>query len=253
MALEAADVLVVQKVTGAQENRKLSVQQLAEFIQSSNAVTFKGVADLTLASAEPASAQNGDLYVNSQTAPGEFAWTGGTNPYTGIIQPNAQTIYVTTAGWQVANNSTTNLGVEQVQSTLPITIDGTIAAKPIVGVLDATTATSGVVTIATDNDVAAGTEGVVVTALQLKDTNDNLSAFEGTVTSVSGVDPIEVTAGTNTSTPEISIKDSAVSQKGAVALISDSAVAASNATTATTPKYVADFYLNQNFNQLTDA
>ena len=257
MALEAADVLVVQKQSGNQENRKLTVQQLTEYVQSNPAVIFKGTADMTNAAVEPANPQGGDLYINSATASGAFAWTGGSDPYTGTVAPNAQAIYVSAVGWTVTNNSGADLGVETVQGALPITVNTANDAVPIVSVNAATVLTtgvntSGVVTVATNADVAAGTVGVIPTALQLKATNDAVALLPTTaVTSVTGADPIEVANGTTA--PAISIKDSAVNQKGAVALISDSAVAVTNTTTATTPKYVANFYLNRNFSLLTDA
>ena len=259
MALEAADVLVVQKQSGTQENRKLTVQQLSEYVQSNPAVTFKGTADMTNAASEPANPQGGDLYINSASAAGAFAWTGGSDPYTGTVSTNAQAVYVSSVGWTVTNNSGADLGVETVQGTLPITVNSTNDAEPIISVNAATVLTtgvntSGVVTVATNADVTSGTAGVIVTAAQLKTTNDLIAAGgggSGTVTNVTGTDPIEVANGTTT--PAISIKDSAVSQKGAVALISDSAVATTNTTTATTPKYVANFYLNRNFSLLTDA
>jgi len=257
MALEAADVLVVQKQSGTQENRKLTVQQLTEFVQSNPAVIFKGTADMTNAAVEPTNPQGGDLYINSATASGTFAWTGGNDPYTGTVAPNAQAIYVSAVGWTVTNNSGADLGVETVQGTLPIAVNSANDAVPIVSVNAATVLTSGVntsgvVTVATNADITAGTVGVIPTALQLKATNDAIALLPtASVTSVTGADPIEVANGTTT--PAISIKDSAVSQKGAVALISDSAVATTNTTTATTPKYVANFYLNRNFSLLTDA
>ena len=209
------------------------------------------------ASAEPSNPQGGDLYINSAVSSGSFAWTGGSDPYTGNIVPNAQAIYVSATGWTVTNNSGADLGVEEVQGTVPITINASNGSAPIVGINAATVLTSGVntsgvVTVATNADVAAGTAGVIPTAVQLKATNDAIALLPtASVTSVTGTDPIEVANGTTT--PAISIKDSAVSQKGAVALISDSTVAATNTTTATTPKYVANFYLNKNFSLLTDA
>ena len=71
------------------------------------------------------------------------------------------------------------------------------------------------------------------------------------VTSVTGTDPIEV--ANSTTTPAISIKDAAANQKGAVALIADATYSPSNATTATAPKYVANFYLPNDFSLLTEA
>ena len=257
MALEAADVLVVQKQSGSQENRKLTVQQLAEYVQSNPAVVFKGAANMEDASAEPSNPQGGDLYINSAVSSGSFAWTGGSDPYTGNIVPNAQAIYVSATGWTVTNNSGADLGVEEVQGTVPITINASNGSAPIVGINAATVLTSGVntsgvVTVATNADVAAGTAGVIPTAVQLKATNDAIALLPtASVTSVTGTDPIEV--ANSTTTPAISIKDAAANQKGAVALIADATYSPSNATTATAPKYVANFYLPNNFSLLTEA
>tara|TARA_R110002012_G_scaffold10794_1_gene48901 strand:- start:149 stop:922 length:774 start_codon:yes stop_codon:yes gene_type:complete len=257
MALEAADVLVVQKQSGSQENRKLTVQQLTEYVQSNPAVVFKGTADMTNASAEPSNPQGGDLYINNASATGTFAWTGGSDPYTGTVAKNAQAIYVSVVGWTVTNNSATDVGVETVQGTVPISINSADPASPIIGVNAATVLTSGVntsgvVTVATDSDVAAGTAGVIPTAVQLKATNDAIALLPtASVTSVTGTDPIEV--ANSTTTPAISIKDAAANQKGAVALIADATYSPSNATTATAPKYVANFYLPNDFSLLTEA
>lgn len=256
MALESTDVFVVQKQTGGKENRKLSVQQLTDYLATGPAINFKGSANMTQAGDEPNSPQSGDLYINNAPSAGAFAWTGGTNPYTGNVVPNAQAIYVGGTGWTVTNNSGADLGVETVQGTVPIEVDSTDASNPIVSVKDATTSitgpnTSGVVTVATNADVAAGTAGTVVTSAQLKTTNDAISnAGGGTVTNVTGTDPIEVES--NTSTPVISIKDSGISQKGAVALVDDSAIAPTASLIAATPKYVADYYLVSDFSSLTD-
>ena len=256
MALEATDVLVVQKQTGNKENRKLSVQQLTDYLATGPTINFRGTGNMTQAGDEPSSPQGGDLYVNSASSTGTFAWTSGTNPYTGTVVPNAQAIYVTGTGWTVTNNSGADLGVETVSGTVPIVVDSTNASTPIVSVNEASvltsgTNTSGVVTVATDADVAAGTAGAVVTSAQLKTTNDAISnAGGGTVTNVTGSDPIEVASGT--STPAITIKDSGIGQKGAVALVDDSALAVSSSLIAATPKYVADYYLIKDFSTLTD-
>jgi hypothetical protein len=257
MALEAADVLVVQKQSGSLENRKLTVQQLTAYVQSNPAVVFKGSEDMTKGSDEPGNPQGGDLYINNAIAAGAFAWTSGSDPYTGNIVPKAQAIYVAATGWTVTNNSGADLGVEALQGSLPITVNSSNPSIPIVNVNAATTLTSGVntsgvVTVATNADITAGTVGVVPTAVQLKATNDAVALLPtASVTSVTGTDPIEVANGTTT--PAISIKDAAANQKGAVALIADTAYSPSNATTATAPKYVANFYLPNNFSLLTDA
>ena len=254
MALEGSDLLVVQKQSGGQEMRSLSITDLQAFLDTGPVITFKGTANGTVSGDEPPAEDRvaGNLYINSATTAGSFAWTGGTSPYTGTVQPNAQIVWVDTTGWAVTNNGASDVGVETVQGTLPITVDSTTAASPIVGVNDATTSTSGVVTIATDTDVANGTAGKVVTSAQLKTTNDAISnAGGGTVTNVTGTAPIQVANGT--STPAISIDTASTSQVGAVQLQDASTIAPTATTTAATPKYVEDYYLVKDFAGLPEA
>ncbi len=252
MALEGTDLLVVQKQSGAQEMRSLSITDLQSFLDTGPVITFKGSADATNAAAEPAVSDRvaGNLYINSANTAGQFAWTGGTAPYTGTIQPNAQIVWVTTTGWAVTNNGGAGAGVESVQGTLPITVNSDTASTPIIGVNAATTSTAGVVELATDNDVAQGTSGKVVTSAQLKTTNDAISnAGGGTVTNVTGTAPIVVASGTTT--PAISITAASTSAAGAVQLEDASTIDTTSTTTAATPKYVDDYYLIKDFSSLT--
>ena len=251
MALEGSDLLVVQKQSGGQEMRSLSITDLQAFLDTGPVITFKGTANGTVSGDEPDVADRvaGNLWINSATTAGTFAWTGGTTPYTGTIQPNAQIVWVDTTGWAVTNNGASDVGVESIQGALPITVNSDTASSPIIGVNAATTDTEGVVELATDTDVANGTAGKVVTSAQLKTTNDAISnAGGGTVTNVTGVDPIEVASGTTT--PAISIKDGTTGQKGAVQLQDASAIAETATTTAATPKYVDDYYLIKDFSTL---
>ena len=111
-------------------------------------------------------------------------------------------------------------GVTEVQGTVPIIIQDGNTATPVVTVRTATTAQDGVCTLASAQDVVDGSTGKVVTADQLKDTNDQLGVLAGGgMTALIEVDPIQVfTDGTNastTNTPAIGIKDASVGQKGA--------------------------------------
>ena len=256
MALEGTDLLVVQKQTGDNGMRKLSITDLSTFLDTGQVVTFKGTANGTVSADEPEAADRvaGNLYINDADAAGTFAWSAGTNPFTGTIYPNANIIWQDTVGWQVTNNQgSVDVGVTSVTGSLPITVNSDNAAAPNVSVNAAATdgSTSGVVTIATNADVASGVAGKVVTAAQLKDTNDAISqAGGGTVTQVTGVDPIEVASGS--STPSISIKDGAVGQKGAVALTDDSSLVITNTSTGATPKYVDSYYLIKDFSTFPD-
>lgn len=251
MALEGSDLLVVQKQSGAQEMRSLSITDLQAFLDTGPVINFKGTANATVSGDEPPAEDRvaGNLYINSATSAGTFAWTGGTSPYTGTVQPNAQIVWVDTTGWAVTNNGSSDVGVETIQGTLPITVNSETAASPIIGVNSATTAAEGVVSIATDADVASGTAGKVVTSAQLKTTNDAISnAGGGTVTNVTGVAPVQVANGT--STPAISVDAASTSAAGVVQLEDASALDITSTTTAATPKYVDDYYLVKDFSSL---
>ena len=254
MALEGSDLLVVQKQSGAQEMRSLSITDLQAFLDTGPVITFKGTANATVSGDEPPAEDRvaGNLYINSATTAGSFAWTGGTSPYSGTVQPNAQVVWVDTTGWAVTNNGASDVGVESVQGTLPITVNSDTASSPIIGVNTATTDTEGVVEIATDADVAAGTAGKVVTSAQLKTTNDAISnAGGGTVTNVTGTAPIQVASGTTT--PAISVDAATTSTSGVVVLEDASSIDTTSTTTAATPKYVDDYYLIKDFSSLASA
>ena len=256
MALEGTDLLVVQKQTGDNGMRKLSITDLSTFLDTGPVITFKGTANGTISADEPEAADRvaGNLYINDADAAGTFAWSAGTNPFTGTIYPNANIIWQDTVGWQVTNNQgSVDVGVTSVTGSLPITVNSDNAASPNVSVNAAATDASGVVTIATDADVAAGTAGKVVTSAQLKTTNDAISnAGGGTVTNVTGTAPIQVASGTTT--PAISIDAGTFNEVGAVKLQDDSvsAPASSVDDAAATPKYVDSFYLIKDFSTLTD-
>ena len=253
MALAAEDVFVVQKQTGQKPVAKVSVQQLSEYLASTDAIVYRGTANCTVSDDEPSNPQTGDLYINDAQAAGQFAWLTG-DGYTGVVQPNARALW-NGSGWDVTNPTSGDVGVEEIQASDPITVDSTNAAKPIVGVLSATTDGTqiGVVTIATDDDVAAGTSSVVVTAAQLKTTNEAISqAGGGTVTNVVGQAPIQVADGT--STPLVSIDAATISVIGAVKIADSTAKdAAETGAVAATPGYVDAFYLVKDFNSLPDA
>lgn len=218
MALEANDLMVVQKASGTNEIRKATMQQLSDYLQTSDTVAYKGTADFTNSAEEPASKNIGDLYINNALASGTWAW--GTNSE-GItdVDPGDRCIWNGT-NWDVIQSNSGDAGVTEVQGTVPIIIQDGDTATPVVTVRTATTAQDGVCTLASAQDVVDGSTGKVVTADQLKDTNDQLGVLAGGgMTALIEVDPIQVfTDGTNastTNTPAIGIKDASVGQKGA--------------------------------------
>ena len=247
MALESADVFVVQKMTGDKPVCKLSVQQLSDYLGAQPGVTYKGAGNMTDVNDTPSSPNIGDLWLNDAPNAGTWAWGAG---YTGTVETTARAIWDGSA-WDVMPGQSGDIGVESIGGADPIHITGD-AATPVVNIYDASTTQVGAVQLATVQDVTTGAAGVVVTADQLKTTNDAISAAGGgTVTNVTGVDPIEVV--NNTSTPAVSIKDAGFTQKGATTLSDDTVFNAAADDTAATPKYVDSFYLISNFSSLDDA
>ncbi len=252
MALTGSDLLVVQQQTGNQDIKSLSIADLKTFLDTQAPLHFKGTANMTVGGDEPAVSDRvaGNVYINSATSAGTFAWTGGTDPFTGTVQPNAQAVWVDTTGWAVTNNSTADVGVETITATAPVEVDSTTAASPRISILEANTARQGSVQVASDQDVVDGTPGLVVTSAQLKATNTAISeAGGGTVLSVAGTAPIVIT-GTATTTPTVTIDDATTGQKGAVQLQDASAIDLTATGTAATPKYVADYFLIKDFSSL---
>ena len=254
MALTGSDLLVVQKQTGNKDVNSLSITDLASYLSAQSPLNFKGAANMTVSGDEPAVEDRvaGNVYINSATIAGAFAWTGGDDTFSGTVQPNAQAVWQETAGWQVVNNSSATVGVEEIQPAAPITVNDDTASAPIIGVSNASTSATGVVQIATDTDVQDGTEGKVVTSAQLKATNEAIGqAGGGTVTSVTGDAPIVIT-GTPAVSPKVTITGASTSAPGAVQLSDASAIDEDSTDLATTPKYVSDYYLIKNFSELTD-
>ena len=76
MALEANDLMVVQKAAGAQEIRKATMQQLSDFLQTSDTVAYKGTCKLYSIWRRAWTTKNtGDLYINNALADGTWAWS----------------------------------------------------------------------------------------------------------------------------------------------------------------------------------
>ena len=252
MALTGSDLLVVQQQTGGQDIKSLSITDLKTFLDTQSALNFKGTANMTVGADEPPVGDRvaGNVYINSAATAGTFAWTGGTSPYSGTVNPNAQAVWVDTTGWQVQNNAVGDVGVEEITATLPIEVDSATPSAPRISVTDATVTAVGVVQIATDQDVIDGTPDLVVTSAQLKATNTAISeAGGGTVLSVAGTAPIVIT-GAATTTPTVTITNASTDAVGAVQLQDASGIAATATTKATTPKYVNDFYLIKDFSSL---
>ena len=204
MALENTDLMVVQKQDGGKEIRKASLQQLSDYIAASDTVVYKGLANFTQAGEEPGTRNTGDLYINNALADGTWQWSANSGSVTDV-SPGDRCIWNGT-NWDIIQSGVGDAGVETVGATLPLSVSGT-DSEVVVESRQATTTLSGhVARLATEADVTAttgsGSATAVVTADLLKKSNEDiLSATSGGLTSVQGIDPIEVhTDGTNSST-----------------------------------------------------
>jgi len=264
MALAASDVFVVQKQAGG-EIRKVTAQSLSDYLASGDTVVYKGAGDFTNVAQNPASPSNGDLYINDALTSGFFAWLPAPNPIPTVV-PGDRCIYNGT-GWDIISSGGGDVGVTEIEVTAPITVVDDDSAAPIIGILDATTARFGATQLATQTDVDNSATNRVVTADLLKVVDAKVdAATAGGVTSISGTDPVEVD-NANVNTPVISVKDSAVAQKGVIARFDSTStiggpesntdyttwLASLNDTQAATIKAVGASFLLANFSEYADA
>ncbi len=211
MALENSDVFVVQKQASG-EVRKITAQQLDTYLQAGDSVVYKGTGDFTDLSDNPAVKQVGDLYINDALNAGNFVWLPAPSPIP-VVNPGDQCIW-DGVKWDIIPSGG-GAGVAEIEGTAPIEVNSDDSAKPIISITSATTAAFGAVQLATDDDVTNSATNRVVTADQLRVVDEKVdNAVAGGIAAVTGADPIESSGGTS---PELSIKDSAVGQKGAIA------------------------------------
>ena len=143
--------------------------------------------------------------------------------------------------------------VTNVTGTAPVQV-ATGTTTPVISVTDASTTAKGIVQLADAAALAAGTAGLVVTADQLKNTNDALAtATAGGLSNVVGTAPILVT-GTGSSRT-VAIGASTTTAVGAVQLATSAETAFSVAsplgTKAVTPAGLKANYLPLDISQLT--
>ena len=258
MALQSNDVFVIQRQSGGKEHFKLGVQALQDYLNSNASLHYRGTCDLTATSAgqlNPVTPQNGDIYLNTADGVAFGDWPGLTG---GDAVANGDRIVYKeiSAGFELISG-TTNVGVTEVQGSLPITVDSTDPAKPIVEINEATTTDPGhVARLATVADVAAdsgtGSTEAVVTADLLKTTNDALeAATAGGVSNIVAADPL---VATGTTTVDLSIKDASVGQKGAIEIATTNDVQTGTDTgKAVNSADLAATYLIKDFSTLADA
>ena len=261
MALENSDVFVVQKQASG-EVRKITAQQLDTYLQAGDSVVYKGTGDFTDLSENPPVKNVGDLYINDALNSGNFVWLPAPSPVP-VVNPGDQCIW-DGIKWDIIPSGG-GAGVAEISGTAPIEVNSDDSAKPIISITAASTTAFGATQLATDTDITNAATNRVVTADQLKVVDDKVdAAVAGGVATVTGVDPIEVDSSTSSS-PEVSIKDSAVGQKGAIAkfdtttdlggpIDSDSATwkGALDDTSAVTIKAVGASFLLSDFSKYED-
>jgi hypothetical protein len=144
--------------------------------------------------------------------------------------------------------------VTNVSGTAPIQV-ATGTSTPVISVQDASTTAKGVVQLADAAAVTAGTAGRVVTADQLKATNDAIAtATGGGITGLTGTAPITVTPATG-ATRTIAVSDALTTAKGVVQLATNAetayGVATPSATKAVTPSGLHEHYMPKDISKLT--
>jgi len=225
MALDSRDLFVVQRTFGADSDNiyKATAEQISDFIASTPAVHYMGARDFTKVAETPgnvtgdANPQDGDLWVNSQTTSGRFAWGEHLPKDPANGTSNLPVNYFdkciwnsTESRWDVFAGNTSEGTLTDVTAEFPLEVDRTNAAEPDISIKAAreTNGTkvvdeapsgdnSGVVeAIAVAADVAANKGSAspnpyaVVPAHLLKVTNEALAdATAGGVTDVNGVNP----------------------------------------------------------------
>lgn len=224
MALESTDLLVVQKQSGAQEIRKASLSQLSDYLQAEPGVVYKGLANFTDGAEEPLTKNMGDLYINNAPGEGNWAWSPNSDGIV-LVKPGDRALYNGTT-WDIIQSGSDDAGVVKVTASLPLGVTGDEDQPNIISNQASTTDPGHVARLATEDDVkkdGTGSTSAVVTADLLKATNTALDgALAGGITNVIAIDPITVATdgsdGSSVNSPAIGIEDSAIGQKGAVAL-----------------------------------
>ena len=195
-----SDLFIVQRPNGTNAGTyKLEWQQILANIASSPAVNFKGVADFTNPSVDPANGVgrvNGDMWVN--TTDGTFAWANPEDPNQAVKEGD-NVIWDNANGvWRFLGSVGGNGGpgnIQSVDANAPLSMfGGNTVGDVVVQSRVATKTNSGhVERLATDSEVSkngVGGSNAVVTADQLRATNTALdAATAGGVTDVTGNNP----------------------------------------------------------------
>ena len=176
--LKQTDLFIAQRPEGGDAGTyKITWESILDNIAASPAVQFKGTADFTDPGDDPAPANNGDLWVN--TNDGTFAWA---NPETAgkAVKEGDYCIWDADDGvWRfIGNVGDVEAPVTSVDANDPLfMVDTATTGDVVVDIKKATTLGPGYVErIAIQDDVDNGTAGPVVDAKLLA---DNMGALSG--------------------------------------------------------------------------
>jgi hypothetical protein len=128
------------------------------------ALHYRGAIDPTTAGA-PADAAVGDVYLASASGVALESWSGIAG------QPIAQGDLLLFDGNNWSANAALGpdgAGVIRIQAAVPLSVDESDPAQPLLSVDPATTESAGVLRLASGDDLTAGTDGAAVDAAALK-------------------------------------------------------------------------------------
>ena len=247
MALQTTDLFYVARGgTGF----KMPASELIDFIAAQGgSLNYRGTVDCVAAAPfagansgmDPNPALPGDIYINTGTGTVIAGWTG----IVGDAIEDGQRVVFDGTSWAIVGAEAGG-GLESVSGTLPITVDDTDAANPVIGINQATNALFGSTRLAQDppsaGDLTSTAETDVLSVPHFNELAGRITtAAAGGVQSVVGVDPIEVSTDGITHEATVSIKDASLIQKGATTLSSTVAFNGTEEEKAVTPKGVSDY------------
>ena len=240
MALQESDLLLVGR---GGLSYYTTAEDLATFVQGSDAFTYRGVLDLT---AEIGSQLNpnppavGDVYISDQTGTIHAEWN---------ITPETTTdagdrVFFNGTVWQLVQSGAQDVGVISVDVTAPVTKTGT-ASAPNIGISPLGVGVLGAASFAPDDYDADGELNIteayeVLGKVHFDELNSRITtAAAGGIHTIVGTAPIGASTNAEGTTATITISDGTIGQKGAVQLI-ETLNEADN-TMACTGKAVADY------------
>ena len=219
MALQESDLLLVGR---GGLSYYTTAEDLATFVQGSDAFTYRGVLDLTAAIADqlnPDPPAVGDVYISDQTGTIHAEWS---------ITPETETeagdrVFFNGNEWQVVQSGAQDVGVTEVDVTAPVTKSGT-TANPNIGISELTDSATGVAMLAGSSYDGDGNLNIteayeVLGKVHFDELNSRITtAAAGGIHTISATAPLTASVNSEGTTASIAIEDASTAQKGAVQL-----------------------------------